>query len=161
MHFSIVLVFPSLSLAGFAVPDAKRTHSRTNGTLEDVMTIHDDAINLESTFSDSTNDILKEVPAPVSESDGQTLLSLSINNLTTSVIDALTGMVGSKTVFNNAPISRIAALFLQDMKNLQTSADAWVVALNSTLPAILQPQVHDELQFELDSAFGATIKFYL
>ncbi|KAF8899462.1 hypothetical protein BD779DRAFT_1488980 [Infundibulicybe gibba] len=102
----------------------------------------------------------KETPIPVSESDGQMLLSLSLDDLTTDVIDVLAGLIESKVVFDDTPVDGVTTLLLQDIKNLQTSTDAWVVALNSTLPAILQPQVRDELQFELNSAFGAAIEAY-
>ncbi|KAF8899456.1 hypothetical protein BD779DRAFT_1795874 [Infundibulicybe gibba] len=186
MQFStIILVFASLTLTTFAAPNVKRTVAQidldlsamaeqaftiaraasvfpdTGGSIAQAMSIHNDAVSLGSIIDSGTNDV-EGTPAPVSESDGQTIIR-NLQGLGSAIQEAVGGLVNKKAAFQavaTTPIDAIITLLLQDIKNLQTSTDSLMLALTNIEPADLQSQVTN-IQMITDTVFSIVIEHFV
>ncbi|KAF8899455.1 hydrophobic surface binding protein A-domain-containing protein [Infundibulicybe gibba] len=179
MRFSIIFVFASLTLAGFAAPNAKRTvaqiemdlttitdqaealsttTSEFSGSLVEVLTIHADIVNLGSAIDSSTNDV-KGTSLPIAEFDGQVILA-TLLMFQPRIQFALFELGNESAAFKAiTEVGRVPTLILQDLQNLQKSADAFLSALTTTEPADLQAQVVN-IHNAIDAAFTTAIAAY-
>ncbi|KAF8885355.1 hydrophobic surface binding protein [Infundibulicybe gibba] len=177
MRFSIVFVFASLALTGFAAPNAKRTVAQveaditkisaqlttldnaiktfgTSKSLLAALAIHSNSVTLGTDIDTGTTDV-KATSTPIAEADGQTILA-DVQALVPKITTTLNDIVAQKANIAALPIGGIPALVCQDLKNLKASTDAFADALIASAPADLKTAA-TTLKNTIDAAFAAAL----
>ncbi|KAF8192234.1 hydrophobic surface binding protein [Mycena galopus ATCC 62051] len=106
----------------------------SNGSVDDALAIHADVISIIKTLNTAASDV--EATGEFSEDDDTAILS-AIDSSVPVVLNSLTDIVNKKPVFEALPICGFAALFLQDLQNLQTACVGFGNTLINTAPATL------------------------
>lgn len=128
---------------------------------------HTSAMVLTDAIDKTTTDV-KALPVPISEADGQSLLT-AIETLTPIIIDTLDNMVAKKPTVNALPFSipaivsiipiSVPALVKQDLVKVNASALALEDAFLEAAPADFVPTGFD-LKSQVDTAFARAIATY-
>ncbi|CAA7268911.1 unnamed protein product [Cyclocybe aegerita] len=137
--------------------NAIKAFPNTGGSLTSALAIHNDATNLVTSINQGTADV-QAVPLPISESDGQSVLS-AVQAFEPTILDALTQVVAKKAAFAALPIGGIPALVKQDLINLNASTFAFEAALISTAPTDLVPTA-TSIKSSIDAAFATAVAAY-
>ncbi|KAJ3576364.1 hypothetical protein NP233_g456 [Leucocoprinus birnbaumii] len=129
----------------------------SGGTLTQALAIHTDATNTNSAVQATTSDA-NTVPTPVSESDGQSILT-AIQGIEPIIEDALTAIVAKKAAFQALPVGGIPALVASDLSTLNASTNALENVLIAKAPADLQATAQ-AISGRINSAFATAIAAY-
>lgn len=84
-------------------------------------------------WSDLTLISRQAVPAPVAESDAQTILA-DVQAFQPTIIDALKEIVIKKPIFDGLPLGGVSSLVKQDLGTLNSSTFAFEAALIAAAP---------------------------
>ncbi|GLB39774.1 putative hydrophobic surface binding protein [Lyophyllum shimeji] len=139
----------------------------TGGTVFQYLALHASATGMSTTIDLATADV-KALPVPVSEADGQLILTAAAT-LTPMITDTLNNIVAKKAAFIALPFSiqvigmvmpvAVPALVKQDLIKGNASASALSSALVALMPADLVP-AGSILKNQVDTAFAQTIAAY-
>ncbi|KAF8875857.1 hypothetical protein BD779DRAFT_203684 [Infundibulicybe gibba] len=181
MQFSIIFVFASLALAGFAAPNAKGTVKQveldiavistqlrvldtatarlsTNPNALSVLAIGADIQNsvrsLKSAIDTGTADV-KATQTPVAEPDGQAVFA-AVQALMPEIIDTLDQL---EQVLIGLPVPGVSTLIHQDLIDLHTSAGAFATALISAAPTSIK-HVANSIKTNIDARFATALAAY-
>ncbi|KAG6839947.1 hypothetical protein C0991_010142 [Blastosporella zonata] len=126
------------------------------GTLLQALTIHSDAVTLGSTLDSTTTDVkCQAVATPISDADGQTILSLLLA-FESTIDDALTKIAARQPAFAALPLGGVPALVKQDLSNLNASTNALETALIAVAPSVIQAS-SIALKTRINAAFATAI----
>jgi hypothetical protein len=180
VHFTSFLVVALSAASALASPHAKRTAAQiisdlhtintqttsldnailafpnTGGRLTAALAIHTDTVTLTNTVTSSTNDV-KATPA-LSEANGKSVVTVA-TSFAPLLTKTLNDVVAKKASFAALLIGGIPALVLADLKNLNSSINAFDKALFAITPADLKGQVNI-LSNKHSAAFATAIAAY-
>ncbi|KAF5324078.1 hypothetical protein D9619_011222 [Psilocybe cf. subviscida] len=127
----------------------------SGGTLPQALSVHTDAVAVVGALKTATTDI--NANDVFNTPNAQTILT-SITNLLPTIKDALDGVVAKKPAFAALPVGNIPPLILLDLKSLQGNTSDFCTALDSRVPASVQPSVinlRDDILKEFAPAVAA------
>ncbi|KAJ6506613.1 hydrophobic surface binding protein [Mycena sanguinolenta] len=139
-----------------AFDDAIVAFPASNGSVDDALAIHADAIAAINTLNTAASDVA--AIGVFSEDDDTAILS-AIEASVPTVLGSLTDIVDKKPAFDALPICGFSALFLQDLQNLRNASVGFGTALINTAPATLVTNFTD-LTNDIAAAFEPALAAY-
>uniref|UniRef100_A0A8H7XWW7 Uncharacterized protein n=1 Tax=Psilocybe cubensis TaxID=181762 RepID=A0A8H7XWW7_PSICU len=124
----------------------------TNASVEEALTIHFQASDLNSSLNQLTTD-LKSLPLPLSEDDVIGLLD-NITGYVPIITDALVGLIEKQSIFMSLPVAGFPGLVSEDLVSLNSSNSNLEMTILATFPGL---NCHTTA---VDSAFANAIAAY-